>query len=264
MKRLAFLAAFALIAAGAARAEDLRDLCPDRPLKGTSACTVDAGHWQVETDVVNFTHDTSGGITTDTLLAPNPTLKYGVSDTFDVEASLAPFEQVHTRGGGTTSTDSGIGDLYLRAKWHVAGTNGQDGAAIEPYIKLPTARDAIGNGAVEGGVIVPYQQSLPWGWSLDVTPEADLLKNQNGDRRHLSLSASAGFSHPITDALGIGLELWTQQDFDPSGTGRQYSFDLASTWQPKGAPFAFDAGVNLGLNSQTPDVQVYVGVSRRF
>lgn len=264
MKRVGFIALLAVLAGGAARAEDLRDLCPDRPLKGTSACTVDAGHWQVESDIVNFTHDASGGVTTDTLIAPNPTLKYGLSDTFDLEANIALFEQVRAKAAGTTTTTGGVGDLYLRAKWHLSGTNGQDGVAVEPYIKLPTARDTIGNGAVEAGVIVPLQRSLPGGWSLDVTPEADVLKNQTGDGRHLSLSASAGFSHPITDALGVGLELWTQQDFDPSGTGRQYSFDLASTWQPKGAPFAFDAGVNVGLNHQTPDVQVYAGVSRRF
>ena len=121
MRALALSAVLMLAGMGAARAEDLRDLCPDRPLKGTSACTVDAEHWQVESDIVNFTHDTSGGMTTDTLLAPNPTLKYGVTDTLDVEASLALFERVRVKAAGTTTTDSGIGDLYLRAKWHVAG-----------------------------------------------------------------------------------------------------------------------------------------------
>lgn len=262
---LALALALGAVAAGSVAAADgPRDLCPDRPLKGTSACTLDAGYWQVETDLVNFTHDRSGGVTTDLLLAPNPTLKYGLTDTLDIEASMALYERQKVSGGGASSTASGIGDLYLKAKWHVAGTNGQDGVAIEPYVKLPTAKDALGNGAVEAGIIVPYQANLPGGWSLDVTPEADALKDQAGSGRHLAASLSAGLSHPVTEALTFGFDLWTQQDFDPAGTGRQYSFDLALSWQPKGASFAIDGGVNIGLNRQTPDAQVYLGLSKRF
>ncbi len=43
------VAAF-LIAGSAQAAETLRDLCPDRPAKGTAPCTVDAGHLQLEMD----------------------------------------------------------------------------------------------------------------------------------------------------------------------------------------------------------------------
>ncbi len=34
---------------------ELRSLCTDRPTKSTGPCTVDAGHWQVESDIYNFT-----------------------------------------------------------------------------------------------------------------------------------------------------------------------------------------------------------------
>src|SRR6202789_353616 len=55
--------------------DDLRSLCTDRPTKSTGPCTVDAGHWQVESDVFNLTYDTSGGADTTTVLYTNPTLK---------------------------------------------------------------------------------------------------------------------------------------------------------------------------------------------
>ena len=32
---------------------ELRALCTDRPTKSTGPCTVDAGHWQVESDIYN-------------------------------------------------------------------------------------------------------------------------------------------------------------------------------------------------------------------
>ena len=265
MTRIAALAALAFItAAGAARADDLRDLCPDRPLKGTSACTVDKGHWQVEVGVIDFTHDRTGGVTIDQWTIASPLVKYGLTDTLDVEAGLALYQHQRVSGGGASAGDSSLGDLYLRAKWHLMGTNGQDGLAIEPYIKLPTANHTLGNGAVEGGVLLPWQTNLPLGWALDVTPEVDVLKDQSGSGRHAAVSASAGITHPLNEDWSLGLELWTQHDFDPVTGTRQYSFDLALTWQPKGSPLALDGGLNLGLNKQTPDAEIYVGVSRRF
>ena len=83
-----------LFLATAAYAQELRPLCPDRPSKGTSACTVDAGHVQLEADVANLTHDSAGGIATDTWVVANPTLKFGLTDSFDLEANLAPYAHV--------------------------------------------------------------------------------------------------------------------------------------------------------------------------
>ena len=41
--------------------------------------------------------------------------------------------------------------------------------------------------------------------------------------------------------------------------------DLGAAWIPSSQPnLQLDGGVNLGLNSRTPGVQAYVGISRRF
>ena len=58
-----------------ARADDLRDLCVDRPGKGTSPCTVDAGRFQIEADIANATFANSGSAKTHTYLYANPTVK---------------------------------------------------------------------------------------------------------------------------------------------------------------------------------------------
>ena len=271
---LFFAAALAwVLGAGACWAKDapapgaLRPLCPDRPSKGTSACTVDQGHLQLETDLFNGTWDRSGGVSTDTYLFTNPTLKFGVTDAFDIEANIVPYAQVRTvdHNAGTSSTASGVGDLYLRGKLDFAGNHGGNlGLAVEGFVKAPTAPLGVGDGAWEGGALVPFSYSLPHGWSLGVTPEADVVLNASGAGRHLALLLPVGLSHAVGPLLGT-VEVWTAQDFDPSGTGRQYSLDFAAAWQPAKAPdLQIDGGVNLGLNSATPDVQVYVGLARRF
>lgn len=259
--------------AGATRAQDvlpagsLRPLCPDRPSKGTSACTVDNGRLQLETDIVNFTHDHTGDVGAELWLFTNPTLKFGLADTLDIEASLVPWEEARTHDmvTGARSTVSGIGDLYLRAKLNLAGNAGGSlGAAIAPYVKAPTAKAGLGDGAWEAGVLIPLSYNLPDGWSVSITPEADAFAGASGSDRHAAISLPVGLSHAV-GPISATIELWTQQDFEPSGAVRQYSLDFAAAWQPAHQPnLQLDGGMNFGLNRATPDVQIYVGITRRF
>ncbi len=253
-----------------ARADDapaqgaLRDLCVDRPGKGTSACTVDAGHFQIEADVFNGTFQGSDR----TYIYANPTVKFGLTDDIELEANFAPFVEVRTKdpGTGATTTVSGVGDLFLRVKFDILGNGAGDVAlVVEPYVKIPTARDALGNGALEGGMLVPMALDLGDGWSLSATPELDILKNANDDSRHVALSNVVGIGRAAGGGVSLSAELWALRDLDPAGDTKQYSADLAAAWQPPGDPdLQFDTGVNLGLNDTTPDAQIYLGVSRRF
>jgi hypothetical protein len=248
--------------------DTMRDLCPDRPGKGTSACTVDAGYFQIESDLYNGSYQRTGSVTTETYYITNPNLKYGISDNFDIEFNLAPnvIVRAHDTAPDTTETWSGIGDLFVRAKWAAIGNSGSDFAlAIEPYVKLPTARSGIGNGAVESGVVVPISISLGDNWSLGSTPELDLLKDAVTDGRHVSLTDVIGIGRAIGSGVTIGAELWGSMNLDPSGTTQSWSFDLDAAWQPDGSPdLQLDAGFNLGLNRNTPASQLYVGISRRL
>ena len=250
--------------------DQLRSLCTDRPTKSTSPCTVDAGHWQIESDVYNFTTQTAGGVTTTTQLFTNPTLKLGLTNSLDVEVNIAPYEQVsvHDAASGVTPTAGGVGDLFLKAKWSLLGDDGGAiGFALEPYIKVPTARPGVGNGQVEGGVIAPIQLNLPANWERSVIdPEFDALANAVGPGQHANVSGLLSFGYPVTKSVTVfRLEVWGDSNFDPVGTVNQASFDLGAAWIPAKAPnFQLDGGVNLGLNRATPGAQAYIGVSRRF
>jgi hypothetical protein len=247
---------------------DLRAFCTDRPTKSTGPCTVDAGHFQIESDVVNLTYAASGGADTTTVLYTNPTLKLGLTNTVDVEVNMAPWETVASkdRGAGKTVRDSGVGDLFLRLKANLIGDDGGDvSVALDPYVKVPTAPIGVGNGAVEGGLIVPVQVNLPASWSLTLDPEADDLENANDGGHHLNLAGLLSFSRPVSKTLTFSVEVWSDVNLDPSGSVTQASFDLALAWIPAADPnFQLDGGVNLGLNNQTPAAQAYVGVSHRF
>ncbi|MDB5478984.1 MAG: hypothetical protein JWO83_37 [Caulobacteraceae bacterium] len=246
--------------------DQLRALCTDRPTKSTGPCTVDAGHWQVESDLYNITVQRGGGMTTTTELFTNPTLKLGLTNTVDLEASMTPYERVTVKDHGVTTRASGVGDLFLRLKASLIGDDGGPVAiAIEPFVKLPTANRAIGNGAVEGGLIAPIQLNLQGGWQLLFDPEVDLLENAAGGGNHANAIGLVSLGKPVSKTVTLSAELWTDSNFDPAGRTSQFSADLGAAWIPAFAPdVQFDGGVNLGLNRSTPDVQAYVGISHRF
>jgi hypothetical protein len=245
-----------------------RSFCTDRPTKSTGACTVDAGHFQIESDLFNATFDRSGGLDTETYVFTNPTVKLGVANSVDLELNIAPYEQIDVkdRATGIRTRMSGVGDLFGRVKINLIGDDGGDFAlSLVPYVKAPTASGRVGNGALEAGVIVPMQVNLPLNWSLTIDPEIDDLKNAADNGRHVNISGLLSFSHPVGKTVTASIELWSDVNFDPLATVRQYSFDLGAAWIPASRPnLQFDGGVNIGLNNVTPGVQAYLGVSQRF
>jgi hypothetical protein len=252
--------------AAPATGEKLRDLCTDRPTKSTGTCTVDKGHWQVESDILNVTTFRQDGFSTVTTLLTSPVVKYGLTDASDIELGFTPQEIVRvTDPLGRTASVQGFGDMFLHMKFEVIGAGGGNfSMTFDPFVKAPTARTDIGNGKWEGGLIVPMQlNSIGGGWQAGVDPEADWVHNSVGSGYHLALQSPLTFSHPLGSGVTGSLELWTAADFDPVQTTRQYSADVALAWvlTPN---LQLDGGVNFGLNHETPQVQGYVGISRRF
>lgn len=247
--------------------DQLRDFSTDRPTKSDVPFTVDAGHFQYETDIANFTHQISGPIHTDTLLVPNPTLKVGVTNNADLELNFAPIVGVHTFNSttGMSSTTWGNGDTFLRTKVNLWGNDGggTSAFALIPYIKAPTAPPGIGNGAVEEGAIAPLSFGLPNGFTLLLNSELDALKNNLDDGRHANYINLANLSRQVVKDVTLYVEFWSDYDDDPTRRTSQYSIDTALAWLIR-PNLQFDVGANFGLNSATPAIQVYAGISQRF
>src|SRR6201996_4835159 len=66
----------------------MRKFAPDRPTKGFSVRTIDAGHFEIETGLVNFTVSNSPGGVTHSLQGFDPTLKLGLTNWMDFEVQL--------------------------------------------------------------------------------------------------------------------------------------------------------------------------------
>lgn len=251
------------LAAPAVAADGPPALCTDRPTKATSACTVPKGMVQLEADLINFTRLEQDGVKVDTTLYTNPTIKVGISNSTDLQATIAPYQTIRVHGGGAGSSSiSGIGDLTVRVKQRLSAPDAKVQLALMPFVKLPTARRGIGNRKVEGGLIGAAQMPVG-GFTLTLSPEIDALLDGDGHGRHAQVVGALNLGKALSPTVTAYAELWTAQNFDPAGTVRQYSLDGAIAWLVR-PTLQFDVGANLGLNRNTPDIQAYVGVSTRF
>ncbi len=242
---------------------DMRSFNTDRPPKANSPYTVDAGHFQYETDIAVFGYGNSDGVQTHDWVVVDPTLKLGLTNTIDAELQITPYESVATTSAGVTSSVSGIGDTVARLKINVLGDDrGAVAVALLPYVKIPTAQSGLGNGSVEGGLILPISISAPGGFTVIVMPEGDYLKDAVGSGYHVAFDFLINVSHALDPRWTWYSEIFTTQSFQ---TQYQpiYTLDAALTCALT-PNLQLDFGGNFSLNGVAPRTQLYAGLSQRF
>ena len=225
----------------AAAAADDPPICAARPGKSTPPCTVPAGHFQLETGLADWSLQKGQGERDTSLVIGETTFKYGLDDRSDIEV-----------------------DVTLAYKRQLTAPGGSFQVAIMPFVKAPTARRSLGNGEWEAGVLVPIGFSIADSpFSVGLTPEVDWVADGDGHGHHAAMAQVASIGLQASDKLSLSADLWGQWDWDPAGTTRQETADASVAYLVSDS-LQLDGGANIGLNRQSPDVELYAGVSKRF
>jgi hypothetical protein len=218
---------------------------------------------QIETGLADWTHDRSDGVTSDALSLGSTAFKYGLSDRWNLELDVSPYNSLRTQGGGLREVDSSFGDLVVRSKYRLTSGDGIQ-VAVNPAVKIPTAARRIGNRRWEAGIAMPIGYSIPkTAFSVTLGPELDWLADSAGSGHHLAMAQVIGIGWQASSKLNLSGELWGQWNWDPAGTQRQATADAAAAYLLSN-DFQWDAGANFGLNRETPDLELYTGFSVRF
>jgi len=233
-------------------------ICADRPAKANAVCTVPAGDWQVEIGAVDWVRIREEGETAKALTLGSSLFKYGIDERSDVELSVTPY--VRVKGGGETV--DGFGDMTVRYKRRLTAASAPVQVDALPFVKLPTAGHSIGDGKVEGGLAVPVSYSLGGPVSATLGPEVDAIADIDGHGYHPVLVNVINMTASVTNRLAITGELWSSFNFDPAETITQASADAAVAYAVL-KDMQVDAGANFGLTRETPDVEIYFGISIR-
>jgi hypothetical protein len=249
--------------------ELMREMSTDRPDKTESAYTVDAGHFQIESDLVTHSHDhdTRGGADTkaDAWSIAVVNLKVGLLNNVDAQLVVESYNTSHTKDRltGTSVHQCGFGDVTARLKVNCWGNDGGDTAlSTMPFLKLPTNQDELGNDAVEAGIIFPFAASLPRGFGLGMMTEFDFNEDASGSGYHTEFVNTITLSHDLIGKLGGYIEFFSAVSTE-SGTRWVGTFDLGLTYALS-EDIQLDCGVNIGVTDSADDVNPFLGLSWRF
>lgn len=245
--------------------DEMREMVSDQTLFTYTPFTVDAGHFQIEADIVDYYYDhfKKGGqdIKTEGWSFGLMTLKAGLCDRADLQLSFSPlYEEFTTRDrvAGTRTKDSGFGDITLGSKINLWGNDGGNTAlALVPYVTFPTA---YYNNEYAGGIDVPFTIQMPWKVRLGLLSGIEFYDNAANDL-HARFYNGISLRRPVAfeDRLDLYAEFFTgirEEDGDWFGlVNAGVAFQLTKNTE-------IHLGSAFGVKN-TDDFNPYIGFSWR-
>lgn len=235
----------------------MRSFETDRPDLTESPFTVDAGHFQYETDLFKTDRSTLQGVKTIQNVYNGFNFKAGITNTLDIQFILESFTTRKIIEGNSSASESGIGNITLRAKQNLWGDdNGRTAMAILPFIDIPTKTGS----KVTGGVVFPLAVELSHDWDIGAELEFDLQDNQLNNGYHVNLLASSTVSHPLFSNLSFFAEGMVSRESELKSY--EYFLDAGIVFEWKDN-INLDTGLYYGLKSSSSKV-FFIGLSFRI
>jgi hypothetical protein len=237
----------------------------DRPSKTDSPFTIDAGVFQIESDVASWTLDEENHVRTGTWIVGPTNFKLGLTNWMDLQ--IFPQFYVNTRtsgpGFGKPTEQDGFGDTTVRLKINLLGNDG--GKLVIGFVsslKIPTNTGHTGNHVWEPGFGLPVNYSLPWGFTLFGQTRIDILDQPGSNNMRVQWQNPIGLSRTIIGNLSGYVEF-----YNAVSTGQHQpwigTLDTGLIYQVT-PNFSVDVDAFFGLNHSAPDYNVFVGFGRRF
>ena len=244
---------------GDLRAQSIRELATDRPDATESPVTVDEGWFQVEASMMSYSRDRSGGMLSESWSLGEMNIKYGVTDSDDIQVIVTPYVLEQTSGAGQSSDNDGVGDVTVRWKHNILGNDEGDIAfGLLPFVNVPVRSD-VSNDHWEAGLVTPYSWTIDDRWSFGAQLEVGRMYNAADDRLDWSLSHTAVVGVAVTERLGFYFEYLGVSGDHPY----EAYFSHGATFSLR-KDIQLDAGTLIGLNDAAQDLTLFTGFSWKF
>lgn len=250
----AFLAIAAQSSAGTV------DFCADRPGLATGTCIVEAGDLQLESSLVDWSVSKSDGEKETDWLFGASRLRIGLSSQADLQLAFAPYLRIRFHGDDDEDV-SGVSDLVVAVKYRIVDRP-DFSLAVLPAVKIPVAKEPVGNGKVEAGVTVPMEIGLPNPFSLTLTPEVDFSSDASGSGHHFRTVMAASLGLDVGDRWSVALDgLWARERDE--GTSHEGAIGFSAT-RLVGSKVQFDVEFDRGISHDIADWRTATGFAVRF
>jgi hypothetical protein len=230
----------------------MRELDADRPDETESPYTVDAGHFQVESDVGRLSLEKHGR----DVAMMTMTVRIGLTDRTELQVITDPLH------AGSSPGVPGVvdpGESTVGLKVNLFGNDDADlGAGIIAWVGLPSFTHGVGRGGAEGGLVLPFATELPgdvdFGTMLGVSAVRDAA---GGYGPEIVVSANAG--HAIAGPVSGFIELVGRGDAD-EGVGASF---MAGASVEIDRDLQIDAGVDVAVLNPVGAAAVFAGFTWR-
>lgn len=252
--------ALLLAHAGPARAGEPEPISPDRASITSNATVVPPASLQIETGV-EFQRGRAAGEPAAERFAVPALIRLGLSERLELRLGGEPV--VRLRG---PADDTGFGDLVLSLKGRFldqAEAGWWPALGVQPFFKIPTAREPRGSERPDLGAVLIASKDLPWGFSIDANAGVAAIGQARSDdyivqalvsgvlNRDLVLSGLSGF---------VELAFGTRAERD----GRDTLLFNAGLVYVAAPGLAFDVSAATTLFGRGPDYALRAGVTARF
>jgi hypothetical protein len=249
----------------------LRGMQTDRPNVTNAPTTIDPGHVQFETGIVDyshFDHHVGGvGVHDEDWSIGQINARLGVLDRLELNAVINPYQIDHDRAGAQTTNLGGLGDTVLGGKLNLWGEEMGDKSwasalAIQPQFKIPTARGGTGNGRSEFDAGLPFYMNLPKGFHLGLQTAVFDQRNTADTGYTTGWQNAASVDRTVFANLDVYLEYASEVTTEKHAEAVQ-TIDVGGVYQISDN-LTFDTGLFFGLNRAAANVEVTVGFSLRI
>jgi len=246
----------------------MRDLSADRPDKTDCPFTVDAGHFQIEMDFANLTYDRSNSersnVRFTSVEAAPVNLKIGLLNNLDFQLVYTSYrwERTDDRDAHTLDHESGFDGITPRFKINLVGNDGGFFAlALIPFVTLPVRSGSLENGAVEGGLAIPYSFDIS-GWDLGLQSAVHFNRNELGGGHHSEFDNSVSIGRPIFGKLSLAVEFFGNVSIEREASwvgtvGTWLTYQATPNWR-------LDGGVHIGVTRAADDWHPFLGMTWRY
>jgi hypothetical protein len=256
-------------------ANQMREMDTDRPNVANTPHTIDAGHLQVETGLVDYTfnRDEAPGFNSrsDTWDLGEMDFRLGVLNDLEVNAQILAYSNYRLRDfrSGQTSRADGFGDSSVGGKLNLWGNDGGDddaawsnALAIEPQLTFPTAGSGVSTGHFQMSVAFPFLMNLPGQFHLSIQPSVGYVRNSTDMGYTTAWNTAIALDRLVLGNLDVYLE-YAANPTSQAHVKTPQTIDVGATY-PLGNNVVLDTGFFVGLNDSSPTVEWTSGFSVRF
>ncbi|MEM1451581.1 MAG: transporter [Planctomycetota bacterium] len=230
----------------------MRQFSADRPDVTESPITVDAGHFQFEVGLADWTRERQD----DGLTLAQVNAKVGLTPSTDLQIVL---NALSISDDGTGSRDEGLGPTLVRLKWNQWGNDEGDTAlAVMPFVLIPSGGD-VGGEEWGGGLIVPFSTVVTETVSLGLMAEFDVLYDQAAEEHRGFFVHTASFGFALSERWGTfveGVGIASEEDY--------VGLLNVGVTVEVARDFVLDGGVRAGVTDAAPDLGVFLGFTARY